>query len=56
MKHLVKVITSQNSSMFIKKRIWESLKSEDDSFLGNNTADNYKELIETILKSFKMLG
>ncbi|KAF2901795.1 hypothetical protein ILUMI_04391 [Ignelater luminosus] len=27
-----------------------------DGFLGNNRADNYKELIETMLKSFKIMG
>lgn len=39
-----------------EKQAWESLKAVVDGFLGNNRADNYEELIETMLVSFKSMG
>lgn len=37
-----------------EKGAWESPKAVADDFLGNNSADNDKELIETMSQSFKL--
>ena len=39
-----------------EKQAWNSLKEIVNGFLGNNRADNYQELIETMLESFKIMG
>lgn len=35
---------------------WKSFKNVVNNFLGNNKADNYKELITELLKNYKALG
>lgn len=42
--------------MFVKNQTESVLKAVVDCFNGNNRADNYIDLIETILKSFKIMG
>lgn len=35
---------------------WSSFKSLTDNFLGNKRADNYKEIVQQLLESFRKLG
>ena len=39
-----------------EKQAWRSLKDVVNGFLRNKRADNYQELIETMLESFKIIG
>ena len=39
-----------------EKQAWNCLKEIINDFLGNNRADNYQELIETMLEIFKIMG
>jgi len=39
-----------------EKQAWYSLKSVIHGFLGNNRAENYKELISNMIDSFKIMG
>ena len=39
-----------------EKRAWTAFKHVVSNFLGNNRADNYKELIEELLNSYQDLG
>ena len=51
-----------NSDEFIQlfkineKQAWNRLKEVVNGFLGNDRADNYQKLIETMLESFKIMG
>ena len=35
---------------------WQSFKSVRENFLGNKKSENYKELVEEMLKNFKKFG
>lgn len=53
------IMSSDDFTEFLnahEKQAWESLKAVVNGFLGNNRADNYEELIETMLESFKIMG
>ena len=39
-----------------EKKAWKALKLVATCFLGNNKADNYRELMENLLKAYKWLG
>ena len=39
-----------------KKIAWEAFKSVVSNFLGNNRAENYQEIAESLLDSYKTLG
>jgi hypothetical protein len=39
-----------------EKRAWSDIRLVATNFLGNNKADNYKELVENVLLSYEELG
>ena len=39
-----------------EKQAWNNHKEVVNGFLGKTRADNYQELIETMLESFKIMG
>lgn len=54
-----KIMNSDEFTQFlnsIEKQAWNSFKAVVTGFLGNNRADNYKDLIATMLESFKIMG
>ena len=40
----------------MEKRAWNSFVTVVKNFLGNKKAENYKDLIQTLLKNFHLLG
>jgi hypothetical protein len=39
-----------------EKEAWTTFRSVTENFLGNNKDPNYKNIAETLLENFKMLG
>ena len=36
----------------VEKRAWEAFVSDARNFLGNDKAENYKDVVETMLQSY----
>ena len=57
--HIRQVIKDQNfttSMTAVEKRAWEAFISVVKNFLGNGKAENYKDVVETMLQSCHNLG
>ena len=57
--HIRQLIKDQNfatSMTAVEKRAWEAFVSVVKNFLGNEKAENYKDMVETMLQSYHNLG